>query len=125
MQLMRFRVYTAPDPQRPDEATTVAHDLLVMPADRMRAERASTTELPPAQRGPKATSSHPETWVLLWLWCAATRLGLTADKFPAWAATVVDYDRLDADGQAVADDTAPAEVVHPSVDPTTGTGPTL
>lgn len=121
MQLMRFRIYTdgPTGAETPDTA-----DLTVLPADRMRAERASTAELAPSQRGPGAAKAHPETWVLLWLWCAATRVGLTSAGFADWATTVLDYDRLDADGQLVAAETAPEDVEHPAVDPTQLAGPT-
>lgn len=119
MDLQRFRIY---HPAEGADYTT--HDLTIIPADRMRAERASTAELPPAQRGPGATKAHPNTWLLLWLWCSATRVGATSAKFPDWSATVLDFDPLDAQGQPV---TAPAQaetLEAEAVDPTTGAGPT-
>lgn len=123
MNVQRFRVYchegadaTATDPRH--------HDLAILPADRMRAERASTTELPPSQRGPNASQHHPNTWVLLWLWCAATRTGVTSDKFPDWSGTVLDFDRLDADGELVPEGTPSEDVEDPRVDPTTEAGAT-
>lgn len=115
MDLQRFRVYT--QPQEP----VTGHDtwdLTIIPADRMRAERASTAELPPHQRGPEASKSHPNTWVLLWLWCAATRVGSTSAKFGDWAATVLDFDPLDAHGNVKG---TPADTeVAPTLDPTNG-----
>lgn len=116
MDLQRFRVYT-PDPV----------DLSITPADRMRAERASTTELPPSQRGANATKAHPNTWLLLWLWCAAVRTHATTEGFGAWADTVLDFDPLDADGNVkgatdeLADDELADEGV--GVDPTHAAGP--
>lgn len=104
-------------------AETVTHDVTVMPADRMRAERLSTAELPPSQRGPAAMGSHPETWVLLWLWCAAKRTGLTEAGFEAFADTVAAYDRVGADGVPLEDDD-PGEAEGEPVDPTHGAAPT-
>jgi hypothetical protein len=113
MNVMQFRVYTAPD------GTPAQTDLLVLPADRMRAERSSTQLLPPSQRGANAVKAHAETWVLLWLYCAAQRLQLTAGAgFDDWANTVLDYDRLDADGNVVKAKTPEDQVEDPAVDPT-------
>lgn len=94
---------------------TVTTDVTVMPADRMRAERLSTSVLPPSQRGPQAAKTHSETWVLLWLYTASQRLQhVAADvSFEVWADTVLDYDRVTADTEAV-----------PEVDPTQPTVPT-
>ena len=110
MDLQRFRVYTD------DETNPATHDLLILPADRMRAERASTNELPPNQRGPKASENHPNTWLMLWLWCAATRAGITSAKFSDWCATVMDFDPLDAEGNVrkSADDTEVAAQLDPT-----------
>lgn len=101
MNVMRFRLHLLTE--GPDAEPT-PHDVRVMPADRMRAERASSTELPPSQRGAGAAQAHAETWVLLWLWCAAKRLAVTTEPFSVFADQVADYTRLDADGQELADD---------------------
>lgn len=110
--MMTFRVHTGPD---------TSHDLPILPADRMRAERMSTKVLPPSQRGPQAAKTHSETWVLLWLYVASIRLQLVdaSVDFETWADTVWDYDRLDIDGNVV-DHTpeAQAEAEDPAVDPT-------
>lgn len=119
MNVQRFRVYLDAGPATPTEL-----DLAILPADRMRAERASTTELPPSQRGPNASQHHPNTWVLLWLWCAATRAGSTAAKFADWSLTVLDFDRLDADGELIPEGTPAEDVEDPQVDPTSGAGAT-
>lgn len=112
---MRFRIYTeGPDPA----ANCVTHDLAILPADRMRAERASTKELPPSQRGPGAVKANSETYVLLWLWCAATRTGITAAGFAEWADTVLDYDRLNPDGTVQGDDDDPDDDDEPELGPT-------
>lgn len=120
MQLQRFRVYT----DDPDAPTT--HDLTLIPADRMRAERASTAELAPTQRGEDASKHHPNTWLMLWLWCSATRVGVTSAKFSDWCATVLDFDPLDADGNVKTRD--PATQAHagddPTLDPTQRVGAT-
>jgi hypothetical protein len=116
MNVMRFRTYTLPAPTPEDTATE--RDLVILPADRMRAERFSTTLLPPSQRGAGAVQSHAETWVLLWLWCAATRLQQTAASFDEYADTVVAYDRLDANGEVIGDDTDTDEIDPATVDPT-------
>lgn len=112
LETMRFRVYTGSgaSPVEP------VYDVTVMPGDRMRAERHSTTELAPSQRGPESRKLYPESWCMLWLWCAATRLGFTAAKFTTWADTVLDYDRLGADGEPLADATDDPE--DEPVDPT-------
>ena len=116
MNTMRFRVYLAPT--EPVTGTD-DHDLTILPADRMRAERASTQVLPPSQRGPGAVKAHPESWVMLWLYCAAQRLQLTGGAgFDDWANRVQDYQRLDANGQPVKSDADEDQVVDPAVDPT-------
>jgi hypothetical protein len=122
MDLQRFRIYTDTDaagPHAPGDVYT-AHDLTILPADRMRAERASTTELPPSQRGANAAKANSNTYVLLWLWCAATRAQLTTEGFQAWADTVLDFDPLDRDGNVKAkpsdddDELEAAETVDPT-----------
>jgi hypothetical protein len=122
MDLQRFRVYTTVAAGTPPAEAHDTLDLTIIPADRMRAERASTAELPPHQRGPEASKSHPNTWVLLWLWCAATRVGDTSAKFPDWAATVLDFDPLDAHGnvRGTDPDTGDATGEAPALDPTNG-----
>lgn len=116
MNTMRFRVYlTSAD----HAATPAEHDVVILPADRMRAERASAQLLPPSQRGPGAVKAHPESWVLLWLFCAAQRLQLVSGVgFDEWANTVLDYVRLDADGNPVPSKADEDQVAHPAVDPT-------
>jgi hypothetical protein len=109
LTLLRFRVYTS---------ETTHHDLTVIPADRMRAERASTTELPPSQRGEGASKVHRESYLMLWLWCAARRAQVTTDSFQTWAETVLDYDRLTPEGEPVADDTPAEDVEDEPVGPT-------
>jgi hypothetical protein len=101
LPLMRFRIYLA-TPEAPETAHEV-HDLVVIPADRMKAERLSTQLLAPSQRGKSAREDHAETWALLWLWCAATRAGVTAQGFEDFTGWVLDYDRLKLtdDGQLV------------------------
>jgi hypothetical protein len=71
----------------------------------MKAERLSTQLLAPSQRGKSAREDHAETWALLWLWCAATRSGVTAQGFEDFTGWVLDYDRLKLtdDGQLVVD----------------------
>jgi hypothetical protein len=113
---MRFRVYLTPT--EPVTGTD-DHDLMILPADRMRAERQSTQLLPPSQRGPGAVKAHPDTWVLLWLYCAAQRLQLTAGAgFDDWANRVQEYDRLDAHGNVIPPKTPEDQVEDPAVDPT-------
>lgn len=117
MNVMSFRTHFATAP-------TGSVDLVVMPADRMRVERLSTQVLPPSQRGPGAVKAHPESWVLLWLFCAATRqLGDTGLSFDQWADTVTDYERLDADGNP-AKSKSDGPVEDPAVDPTQPTAST-
>jgi hypothetical protein len=121
MDVMRFRAYLLPEgPTAPGELlATTDCDFLILPADRMRAERMSTQVLPPSQRGPGAVKAHPESWVLLWLYCAAQRTGWTdGDSFDAWADRVAEYDRLDAHGQVVKRGTDPELVEQAAVDPT-------
>lgn len=117
MDIQRFRVYTGPE----DNPTHV--DLSILPVDRMVAERASGTELPPSQRGVGATKAHPNTWLLLWLWCAAKRGGAT-EAFGTWCAQVLDFDPIDAHGELVAKDAPAEEVEAPTVDPTHAAGAT-
>lgn len=126
MNVQRFRVYTT-HPELgtpPAETPPTAYDLSVLPVDRMMAERSATSVLPPSQRGPNASQLHANTWVLLWLWCSAKRHNLTAEAFDAWAATVLDFDRLDAAGELVPDGTAPDDVEDPTLDPTNRAGAT-
>lgn len=104
MNIMRFRVYVDDTQGHGQPVNPLAYDLAIYPADRMRAERASTKELPPSQRGPGAIKANSETWVLLWLWCAATRLGVTTQPFSTWADLVLDYDRLNDDGTVKTED---------------------
>lgn len=119
---MRFRLHLLdPDPASP--ADPIAHDVAVMPADRMRAERHSTSVLPPSQRGTDKLKAHAETWVLLYLWCACTRLKLTAEGFEQFADRVAEYDRLTAEGTVLDEDTDPDELEVP-VDPTHAEGST-
>jgi len=123
MNVMRFRLHQLPHPELSIDQS-LAYDLTILPADRMRAERMSTQVLPPSQRGPGAVKAHPESWVLLWLFCAAQRLQLTdGASFDDWANTVLDYDRLDANGELVGG-TEEAEVEDPAVDPTRTAAPT-
>lgn len=118
MDLMRLRLYTG-TPEAP--AST---DLLILPADRMRAERASTKELAPSQRGAGAGQANPQSWTLLYLWCSATRVGLTSAGFSDWADTVLDYDRLGPDGEPVTDAAELDELEDEPVDPTRPGEPT-
>lgn len=112
LTVLRFRVYLAATPDTtPEDAT--GHDVLVLPADRMRAERESPALLPPSQRGPGAHKVHAETWLALWLWCAATRSGAFTGTHEEFTAALVDYDRLNRDG-TVADDDDPGEAVPPT-----------
>lgn len=121
MQVQRFRVYT----DCPDHTTPLATDLSILPVDRMMAERSAVTELPPSQRtGANASREHPNTWLLLWLWWAAKRAGVTAATFSEWSATVLDFDRLDRDDQPVAQGTPDDQVEAPELDPTNGAGAT-
>lgn len=122
MNVMRFRIYTDPADATAPAASYVTHDLVILPADRMRAERESTTLLPPSQRGGNARKEHAETWILLWLWCSAVRHQITTESFKDWQLTVLDYDRLDADGNVVTRDAQ--EVDDPAVDPTQPGAPT-
>ena len=87
-----------------------SYEVVIMPADRMRAERASTSVLPPSQRGANAVKEHSETWVLLWLWCASKRLGHTDLEFEAFADTMLEYDRLTDQGATVDQDTDPDDL---------------
>lgn len=103
---MRFRL---------DLIDGTTQEVQIMPGDRMRAERLSTTELPPSQRGTPAVKMFSETWCLLWLWCAATRLHLTTAPFPAFVDSLADYARLDAEGAPVEDGEDPEDA---PVDPT-------
>lgn len=114
MNVMQFRIYSA---------GYADGDVTVLPADRMRAERMSTKVLPPSQRGPQAAKTHSETWVLLWLYVASQRVQLVPDviDFDTWADHVLDYDRLDADGNVPG---AEDQVEDPAVDPTQPTEPT-
>lgn len=123
MDVQRFRIYC----HEAGDATTTdprTHDLTILPVDRMAAERASTADLPPSQRGPGAAKHHPNTWLLLWLWASAKRAKLTDQKFAEWSGTVLDFDRLDANGQLVTDDTDPEDVEEPQLDPTSGAAAT-
>lgn len=105
IKLLRFRV---------EHTDGTTRDLQVTPVDRMRAERESTTLWPPSQRDRNA---HAEAWALLWLWCAASRLGDTDAPFAAYADTISDYARLTRDGALVGDDTDEEEATE-TVDPT-------
>lgn len=115
MDVQRLRVYTG---TLTDTHETV--DVAILPADRMRAERASTKELAPSQRGQNAGQSNPHTWTLLYLWCSFQRMGLTSEAFASWADTVLDYDRLGPDGELLTD----ADESLEAVDPTQPGGPT-
>ena len=122
MNVMRFRTYFITGGI---DLSPPSVDMTILPADRMRAERMSTQVLPPSQRGPGAVKAHPESWVLLWLFCAAQRLQLTDGAgFDDWANTVLDYDRLDANGDVVPDKADPDQVEDPAVDPTRTAAPT-
>lgn len=118
LKILRYRLYMI-DPLNPADATLAPGDLLtpsvvLMPADRMRAERESTKLLSPGQRDRKANA---ETWMLLWLWCAATRMGITSEGFEVFAGQVVDYDEVDANGEVVDPDDRDGEA-GADVDPT-------
>lgn len=130
LQLQRFRVHLG-DPNQPTPEAT--HDLVILPADRMRAERLSTQLLAPSQRGKDARGENAETWLMLWLWCAATRVQLTADPFDDFAGRVLDYDRLKltADGELVLakrdddqDEDDDEDDEDPELGPTRPTAPT-
>lgn len=119
MDVQRLRVYTG---TLNDNHETV--DVALLPADRMRAERASTKELAPSQRGADAAKANPHTWTLLYLWCAFQRMGLTSAPFTSWADTVLDYDRLRPDGEPITDAAELAELEDETLDPTQPGGPT-
>lgn len=120
LKILRYRLYMI-DPLNPAGAALAAGDLLtpdvvVMPGDRMRAERESTKLLAPGQRDRKAAA---ESWMLLWLWCSATRLGIFAGSFEDFAGVLVDYDEVDANGDVIdADDPDEADEARTDVDPT-------
>ena len=121
MDVQRFRIYTD---CADHAATPLATDLTILPVDRMMAERSAVTELPPSQRGKNASAEHPHTWLLLWLWWSAKRSGITAERFTDWAATVLDFDPVDAHGQVIVKDTPPEDVEHPELGPTQRAGAT-
>lgn len=115
LKILRYRLYLLTDPTAPVDPAE--HDVVLLPVDRMRAERESTKLLTPSQRNRKA---HPETWMLLWLWCAAVRAGVTLEDFETFAGHVVDYDELDAAGDVMDPDADPDErdEARADVDPT-------
>lgn len=109
LKILRYRLYLI-DPHAAPAGRLLEGDLLhpdvvLMPGDRMRAERESTKLLAPSQRDRKANA---ETWMMLWLWCAATRLGVFTGTLEDFAGVLVDYDELDAAG-AVIDKTTPKD----------------
>lgn len=94
-------------------------DVAILPGDRMRAERLSTTLLAPAQRsGPTARREHAETWLLLYVWCSATRTGY-AGGFDQFSDELLHYAELTSAGELLEDgdelDDDDAETVPPTV----------
>lgn len=122
LKLHRLRLYFDADPL---DAQPREHlDIIVTPGDRMRAERFSTAVLPPSQRGAQQVrAAHAQTWLMLYAWCAATRMGYAGD-FEAFDLELLHYAELDADGELLEDDDEPDDDDAESVPPTVPGPPT-
>jgi hypothetical protein len=121
LKLHRLRLYLQ------DRTNTAAPagelDVVITPGDRMRAERVSTTVLPPSQRGAQAVrAAHAQTWLMLYAWCAAVRCGYPGD-FEAFDLELLHYAELGPDGELLEDDD-PADDDGETVPPTVPGPPT-
>jgi hypothetical protein len=122
LKLHRLRLYFTPGADADEPARDL--DIIVTPGDRMRAERFSTAVLPPSQRGAQAVrAAHAQTWLMLYAWCAATRMGYAGD-FEAFDLELLHYAELGADGELLEDDDEPDDDDAESVPPTVPGPPT-